>query len=205
MKSICLIALVAFSCLRVQATITFNSFWGDLQTANAGTLMPAGGLVLLVASPDGAFGGPTAASFVTGDDVVLFRGALGSAGLFEGPVAVNLGLFPTVTAGNLMQLYWFPTLTVADYNTGTPGPGTAFGSYRDAVGIDASIPWVIPSNPNAVVSLNFVTASQSGTNPDSAGVANQTVAPIPEASNLITAGLALGLCAFRFIRGARQK
>jgi hypothetical protein len=207
MKSVCLIALITLSCLKAQATITFNSFWGDLQTANPGTPMPSTGLVLLVASPDATFGGPLAGAFATGGDVVLFHGSLGSPGVFEGPVTVDLSSFPSLTAGNPLQLYWFPTLTVADYDdTVTPGPGagTAYGSYRDAAGaFSGSAPWVIPPGANDVVSLNFATISQSGQSPDALGVAIFTV--VPEASNLITAALALGLCVFRLTRSARQK
>jgi|SRR6185295_10805083 len=204
MKSFCLAALVALSCLRAQATIQINPTWGDLRNANA-TLMPAGGLVLLVASPDGTFGGPTASSFVTGGDVVLFQVGLAQPGFFQSPFTVDLSSFPSVTTGNLMQLYWFPTLTLADYNdTVTPGPGagTAFGSYRSDAGVDGSVPWVIPGANDQAVILNFVTASQGGSNPDSAGVA---LSVVPEASNLITAALAVGFCAVRLIRRARQK
>jgi hypothetical protein len=166
--------------------------------------MPTTGLVLMVASTtDALFGGPTAGSFVTGDDVVLFRGDL--SGLGQPGYLQTTRFFPLtgeLTSSDPVQLYWFPTLTIADYDSSNLAAGTTYGSYRDAVGINGSAPWIVPGDGNTVA-LKFFTISEGGSNLDTAGWANFTV--VPEASNLITAGLTLGLCALRLFRGARQK
>ncbi len=196
MKSNCTIAFLALSCLWARATITLNTDAGDLRTFGGSALMPSSGQIFLVASTtDGLFGGPTAASFVSGDDVILFRGDCGDVGYFQ--AAILFSLSGALDAGDPLQLYWFPTLTSSSLS---PGEGTTYGSYRDAVGIDGSIPWAVPSD-GATSNLKFLTIGEGGTNPEAAGWANQTVAPVPEASNLITAGLTLGLCALRLFRG----
>src|ERR1043166_7683866 len=114
MKSVCAIALLAWSCLRAQATITLNIDALDLRSGPSGgsALVPTTGLFLLVASTtDGVFGGPTATSFSSGsDDVILFHGVSGSgsAGWFD--QRVNFQPSGNLSAGDPLRLYWFPTL-----------------------------------------------------------------------------------------------
>lgn len=135
--------------------------------------MPLGGQVLLVASTtDGVFGGPTATSFVTGDDVSLFQGSLDSGfgeGVFQRLVNFSLSSFPGLDPGDPMQLFWFPTLTASSTS---PGEGTTYGFYRHDTGLDGSAPWVIPSD-GSLVDLKFFTMSQGGSNPDAFGNASR--------------------------------
>ncbi len=161
------------ACPWAQATVTFNIDAADLRTAG-GELMPLSGLVLLVASPtDAVFGGPTAGAFVTGDDVILFRGELnlGMPGIFQAAVNFAFESFPGLGPGDPVQLYWFPTLTTA---ATSPGEGATYGTYRHGTGLDGSAPWVVPAD-GALVDLKFITASQGGSNPDILGFASQVI------------------------------
>jgi hypothetical protein len=163
------------ACACAQATITINIDAADLRTADGSQLMPLGGQVLLVASPDDAkFSGPTPTSFVSGDDVVLLRRNLDSGlpGYFQAGVNFDFNSFPGLNPGDPLQLYWFPTLTASDT---IPGEGTPYGFYRHETGLDGSAPWVIPGD-GSVVSINFITVSQGGSNPNSLGHANSVIA-----------------------------
>jgi len=166
---------LALSCASVQATITLNIDAADLRTADGSQLMPLGGQVLLVASPnDAKFSGPTPSSFVSGDDVVLFRGNLDSGlpGYFQGSVNFALSSFAGLNPGDPVQLYWFPTLTASDTS---PGEGTTYGFYRHDTGLDGSAPWVVPGD-GFVVSINFITTSQGGSHSNILGHATHVIA-----------------------------
>jgi hypothetical protein len=149
---------LALFCSCAQATVTFNIDTGDLRTANGAELMSTNGLVLLVASTSTnnlAFGEPTATSFATGDDVVLFRGDLsgsGQPGFFQAAVNLSLSSFPGLKPGDPVQLYWFPTLTVS---SDSPGEGATYGFYRHDTGLDGSAAWVVPDD-GALVNLTFI-------------------------------------------------
>ena len=169
-----------FLCLVVssswaQASITLNISVGDLKTFNGTQLMPISGQILLVASTsDASFSRPTPEYFITGDDLVLYRGDLDSglgAGVFQRAVTFPLNAFPGLKPGNPVQLCWFPTLTAGSSN---PGEGTTYGVYRHATGLDGSAPWAIPGD-GALVDLKFITVSQGGSNPDALGYASRTV------------------------------
>ena len=220
MKSTCAIVLLALSCVCARATVSFNISATELRTADGASLMSLSGLVLLVAdtSNDG-FSGLTAGapltvnSFLSGDDLILFRGDLfveSVPGLFTGTVNFPLGGHNLGT-GDAVKLYWFPTLTLSST---TAAEGTTYGSYRSATGLDGSAPWVVPNDGSSAVELKFFTTGNNqgepfgggpASNDPVLGWASQTVAPVPEASNLITAALALGLCALRVTRGFCQK
>jgi hypothetical protein len=168
------------------ASVTMNIDAADLRTAD-GQPVPLGGQILLVASAnDAVIGDPTPASFVSGDDVILFRGSLDSGlpGYFQGSANFSFGSFPGIGAGDPVQLFWFPTLTSASV---VPGAGTTYGTYRHGIGLDGSAPWVIPGD-GAVVSLTFITESQGGSNPNVLGYASHTVAQQPVILSLTGAG-----------------
>ncbi len=82
-------------------------------------------------------------------------------------VALANGIAP----GQRVQLYWFPSLTLA---AGTLGI-TSYGKYSDTNNptLDASDPWQIPAG-GATVTLRFYTAAIGGSNPDTAGRATLT-------------------------------
>lgn len=164
---------LAMSCLSAQATVTINMVAADLRTADGG-LMPPAGQVFLVASPgDLVFGGPSPDAFVTGDDVILFRGSVSAIlpGVFLGTVNLSLDSFPNLNPGDPVQIYWFPTLTA---DSTKPGEGTTYGFYRHESGMDGSAPWVIPSD-GSLVDLRFTTASRGGSHPDSMGFASSII------------------------------
>lgn len=169
--------VLALSSAPAQATVTLNVVAADLRAAD-GSLMPPSGQVFLVASPgDLVFGGPSPEAFVTGDDVILFRGSLntGLPGVFLGTVNLSLDLFPGLTLGDPVQVYWFPTLTA---DSTRPGQGTAYGFYRHETGMDGSDPWVIPSD-GSLVQLRFMTASRNGSHSNSLGYASwETTRPV---------------------------
>jgi hypothetical protein len=211
MKKIILIAAISLMTFAAKATISFFVSAGDLRNSSAsGTnLMSLDGLVILVASTtDSVFNGPTSSSFATGDDVVLYRGDLhesGQPGLFQpSAIIIDLSSFSGLNAGDPVKLFWFPTLTT---NSITPGNGTSYGAYRDPVGnigpgtgLDGSDPWYVQAD-GANINLNFITASEGGSNPDSAGYADLVV---PEPGHFAVGLFAVGLCAHQFIRQRRR-
>ncbi|MCW5554413.1 MAG: hypothetical protein KIS67_19915 [Verrucomicrobiae bacterium] len=209
MRLLCVLAIFSVSCLAARATITLTINAGELRSSDGSELMPIGGQLFLVASTaDAVFGAPRADYFVSGDDVILFRWSLQEIdegpGYFTGSApGLDLGDFIGLNSGDLLQLYWYPTLTAGATE---PGEGTPYGFYRHPTGLDGSAPWVVPSD-GSIVTLNFFTASSvlEGSNADELGWATFTVAPVPEASNLIFGGLALGLVAFRFMPQIRRK
>jgi hypothetical protein len=146
MKKLLFVGLISLS--HATAYCQFVSFNIDaevLKTAG-GTAIPTSGLVILVASTlDASFGGPTDTSFVSGDDIELKRWDLSSGfnlpgilSVFSGPLQLTGNWNP----GDPVQMYWFPTLTLGSI---APGPGTSYGQYRDAVGIDGSEVWTTPA------------------------------------------------------------
>lgn len=167
--------------------------------------MPQGGLVLLVASTgDSIFGAPRADYFVSGDDVVLAAWALTVNQILINNAA-GIALTGGLSAGDRVQLYWYPTLDLATYDNGAGMPGEVeYGTYRHDSGLDGSAPWVIPAD-GSTVSLIFRTESFVGSNANDLGIAGFTVAPVPEASNMIFGALALGLVAFRVVPRLRRK
>ncbi len=212
------ITILAVSCLCTRAAVTLNIAAADLRTSS-GDLMPVGGLVLLVASTtDVSFGAPRADYFVSGDDLILQAWGLQREGVFQGAPNLTLDLgqanpsFPNLTQGDPLRLYWFPTLTLSAYNplaTGGGSPGEVpYGFYWDPATTPAppqngSASWVIPAD-GSTVTLNFFT-QPFGAYDTEVGWANFTVAPVPEASNVIFGGLALGLVAFRLVPRLRRK
>jgi hypothetical protein len=210
MKVAAATALVAVSCLNAQAAITLNITAAQLRT-DTGSLMPADGLVLLVAATTGSFGSPRADFFVDGGDAVLMAWGLQVNGAFQADLEnFDISSVSGLESGDPLRLYWYPTLTLANYNGGAGSPGEVpYGFYWDptttpAPPQDGSAPWVVP-NDNSTVSLTFATDSIGGSYDDSVGWANFTVAPVPEASNSILAGLGLGVVALRLVPRLRQK
>lgn len=167
--------------LGVQATVSLQLRAGELKTAS-GEPMPVAGLVLLVASTgDPHFGGPTEQSFVSGDDVVVYRGDLSNLNLpgqFNDFLA-GLELEGGWTYGDPLALYWYPTLTLESTQ---PGPGVPYGFFTAAAGDerDGSDPWVTPGD-GSTISLYFQNADalmpplvSGGSYPASSGLASFT-------------------------------
>jgi PKD repeat protein/endonuclease/exonuclease/phosphatase family metal-dependent hydrolase len=77
-------------------------------------------------------------------------------------VAYTNGIAP----GQQLQLYWFPSLTVASNTLGI----TSYGKYTDTNSppLDGSAPWQMPTG-GTNVQVNFLTAFWGGSNPDAAG------------------------------------
>jgi hypothetical protein len=160
------------------ATVTINLEANLLKTAS-GDPMPTTGLVILVANTDGtSFSQPTAGAFVSGGNTIVGTWDLSKGWDTAGVLgaAANFGLSDGLAAGDPLQLYWFPTLTI---DSTAPGAGTQYGLYTDPVGIDGSAPWVVPG-AGATVDFYFLTADANssfdspGLNPASAGLASST-------------------------------
>jgi len=219
MRSIAAITLLALSCSCAQADVSFVIDALNLRTST-GAYMPLGGQILLVADTGAnGFIAPTATSplsagsFLSGDDLILQRWSLtgtGNGGDNTPGIGYFAGATPSIaltgglTAGDVVRLYWFPTLTSGSTS---PGELTEYGFYYDTGLVppqDGSEAWTVPNDANSRALL-FLTADYGGAYAETVGWASHTVAPIPEASNLIFAGLALGVCVFRLTCGARQK
>ena len=189
MKTIIALSALVISSVSGFASITINLGAAELVQSDGTTPIPAGSLLQLVASTtDNVFTAPTAESFIGGsaDDLVIASfGSNNSAGpgSFTGPITFNLS--GNLSSGDQIMLRWYPTLTTA---SSAPGGTTPYGQFRtDSVENFSDIAWVIPAD-SATVSLNFLTQSDGGTQPDSAGTANLvTPAPIPEPSSVALA------------------
>jgi PEP-CTERM motif len=199
------IAIISlFSAGAQAATISFNVDGDRLKTAG-GIGVPAGSLVLLIASStNGNFsaileGGSTAlgssGSFLAGDDIVLFRtsaSATGSAGSSTG--GIEQSLFPNWSLSDPLALVWFPTLTLGSPFSLTAN--TPYGIYTNSSAIDGSSPWITPSAPASAYALAFYTTDGNdlgpGSNSPSSGNASQTVTsavPEPTSAALLMVGL----------------
>jgi len=92
-------------------------------------------------------------------------------------VAYTNGIAP----GQKLQLYWFPSLTLASNMVGT----TYYGEYTDANSppLDGSDAWQIPASDSSA-HLIFWTALFGGSNPDAAGQATR-FASVPLVASFI--------------------
>jgi len=177
------------------ATITLDA--ERLKDAS-GAALPLSGLVILAAGTSGTFTGPTAASFVSGDEIVVKMWDLSGGFSTAGVLAVSTGDVPLTgawTQGDPLRLYWYPTL---DLTSPAPGAGTAYGAYRDAAGLDGSAPWITPGASDTIA-LQFFTSDATllrtgGSNAAAAGLASFTVVPEPHFGAFATMALALAQC-----------
>jgi MYXO-CTERM domain-containing protein len=192
-------SLLALVCVRSHATtVTLNLEAAQLLTSGSITI-PNGCLIQLLGDTSTTFGAPTSSSFTGTDpnEVVLASFAMdsstvGVAGDFKEPIILTLtGTgFPPDAESDLL-LRWYPTLTTS---SSTPGSGTSYGQFRtDSIENGSNIAWVLPAS--GTKALNFVTISQGGTEPNSAGVANLIIGAIPEPSTVSFAFAALALLA----------
>ncbi len=186
----------------VHATITIDLAGGNLYTAIPGTVAPTGCLIqLIVSTTDNVFTAPNSGSFTGGsaDDFVLASFSLNAPfgpGSFENVFNFALSAFPNLTPGDSLLLRWFPTLSGTTPPSAPPA-GAIYGQFRiDIVEPPSDIGWFVPSD-GAAVTLAFLTMAQGGTHPETDGLANMTVALIPEPSTLALLGVAMaGLVAY---------
>ena len=178
MKKFLLAALCLGFAASSYATVTIDFNIGAMTLADGTTPIPEGSLIQLIAAPtSGGLTGPTAASFISGSEILLISGVVdGSSFLGLGTGTTDFAPGPlTITAGYALMIQWFPTLTSG---ASTPGNSTPYGLYGALN--DAS--WVAPAN-GSTLTFSFLTTSITGSVPDSAGASNLTTAaaaPIPE-------------------------
>jgi hypothetical protein len=189
----------------VHASVRLNTFSGRLYESGGITPMQNGRLLLLVASTeDNVFTPPNASSFVGGstDDVVVASfdmqwNTTGSTG--ANLEAIVFQLTGAISPGDPVRLEWFPSVTYnpsTDYQSDAPPAGSAYGTFRtDVPNVDESTSaWFVPAEGQNL-SLNFVTQAIGGSQPESAGYADQLVA-VPEPSLtavLLVSAVSLGL------------
>ena len=164
---------------------TYHVSAGDLQDGS-GNLAATNSLAVLVAdtnnngftNPQPNFPLSLGASWGSGNIVVGLwdLSSDGIAGLLDGVTTVTnaQGFAP----GQKLQLYWFPSLTLASNVVGY----TYYGQYTDTNNppLDGSDPWVLTTNASA--QLSFRTVGDAGSNPEVAGRATGVTAPPPVAS-----------------------
>jgi len=187
MKKLLFVGLISLSCATARCQFVDFSMEAEVLKTSGGAPMPTSGLAILVASTlDASFGGPTDISFASGsDDIELKRWDLSAGFNTPGVLAATSGsllLSGNWDATDPVQLYWFPTLTLA---SSAPGAGTSYGQYRDAVGgfQPGGQIWTTPSAGNTRF-LKFFTSdatvlSAGGNSPASAGNASLTTVPEP--------------------------
>jgi hypothetical protein len=182
----CLIACTLLPMTGV-GQVSFN-LDAELLKDNSGNPMGLSGLVILAASGgDNVFTPPSASAFFTGDDFELGRWDLNSGFMTPGVFQIPTTTFNPSSSftGDVspVQLYWFPSLTTG---SASPGLGTHYGTFTDAVGHNGSDPWTMPADAFPRT-LKFATKDATGTlfapgegffDP-SAGNASLTVVPEP--------------------------
>jgi hypothetical protein len=197
-----------------QAAITLQ-IQGDLIQDQLNVGVPLQALYLLIADTngDGFSGVKSDGSTSIGspispgsDDLIVYRGNFTTYGvdgvLFATASNLNTDLIPGWTVGDPLAIMWFPSLTVASTTFIT---GQRYGFYTNSNAVDGSSAWITPPNTGASASLGFFTKNgaelspgPSASNPATAGVASQVVAPVPEPSALCFVGLGIaGLVARR--------
>jgi PKD repeat protein len=160
------------------STITVTA--ADLQDRFA-SLMPTSGVAVLVADtgtngfvdPQSTFPVTLGAAWGADDKIVglwdlkhSFDSFWGQPGGLADQTVVDYS--NGITAGQKLQLYWFPSLTLASNTLGV----TYYGKYTDTNSppLDGSASWSVPA-AGSNVGLNFYTQSEGGSNPDAAGQA----------------------------------
>jgi hypothetical protein len=107
-----------------------------------------------------------------------------------------------ITAGDLLLVRWYPTLTTASTQ---PGPGTTYGEFRtNAIESGSTINWTVPAD-GTNNNLSFLTATYGGAEPDAAGRASLTVSAVPEPSSYISAVLGLAGLGVTILRRRLKK
>ena len=161
-------------------SVTLNFTAASFSKADGTTPLPLGSTFALIADRDrDGFGDLTQAttSFLAdADDLVMAIGATDDiGGDVPGSIqqAIQLNLAGTLDTGDPLLLVWYDLPFNSSLPSQGPGNGVRFGTYRNAVEVDGSIAWVLPSD-GATVDLIFLTASNGGSNPDSAGTATFT-------------------------------
>jgi hypothetical protein len=206
MKKTLVAALLGLSLGAASSHATVNlSLYGGVLRDGSGTALADGGLLVLVASTtDSIFSAPlpdvsiSVGSLFGGDDQIvgLFSISADNSGMTGGYGSLlNLNYSGNLTAGDNLQLYWFPTLTTASTSFGSYTP---YGAYRtDAIASGSDIAWVLPSD-GASVALNFFTSSSGfGTEADSLGNASLSTIPEPATTVALLGGAAALFVAFR--------
>ncbi len=150
---------------------------GNLFDSTTNNLAPINSVAVLVvdtgnngfADPQPSFAVSLGATWGTDDRVVglwdLTACQCGDGELFDQTVvAYTNGILP----GQRLQLYWFPSLTLASNTVGV----THYGKYTDTNSppLDGSDEWMMPVGGSSV-HLRFLTAFWSGSNPETAGLA----------------------------------
>ena len=205
MKLLLALAALLLTAISSFATVTINFGAGDLYQSDGTTPIPFGSLLqIVVSTTDNTFTAPTAGNFTGGSSDDVIWASFGTndnagSGTFTGQLVLTLS--GNITAGDQILLRWWPTLTTSSTS---PSPGDTFGQFRTDAQESFSSPggWVVPAD-GQTITLNFLTQNLGGAEPESAGRATFTVAPIPEPSTfaLMIAG-GVGFLALRS-RGRR--
>jgi 1,4-alpha-glucan branching enzyme len=174
--------------LRVSLASTISVVAADLQD-RFGSLMPTSGVaVLVVDTGTNGFVDPQPTFLLNlgatwgADDQVLGLWDLGNSFSFWGQPGgladqTIISYTGGVAPGQRLELYWFPSLTLASNTVGV----TYYGKYTDTNNppLDGSAPWTVP-NVSTNIGLSFFTQSEGGSNPNTAGQATLlTAAGVP--------------------------
>ncbi|MCF7762222.1 MAG: hypothetical protein K9N62_00960 [Verrucomicrobia bacterium] len=164
LQGLCLVLSTPWLVVNAFGSVTLDTTAAILGD-ESGNVLPSTGLVLLIASTvDRTFAEPTVDAFVSGDDLIVARWDLSAWGtpgwLVEstGPIALRGGW----DAGDPLQLYWFPTLSLSHTKPGAAG--VPYGRFRTDSRSDGGDPWTTPGD-GATISLKFLTINAGGSNP----------------------------------------
>jgi|GEM_PF-6144456 len=157
-----LMSLLALS-TGLSAAVTVKVKAGMLKDAN-GSAFPTSGLILVAVDGNTnsqGFSYPSSQGYQDGDDYIVGAfdlSATNTPGLLIETLA-NIELGETISAGDAICIYWFPTMTLDDYTNETqtlPSPGTPFGFFAGSGTVSGSAPWVLPPDGGSIT-LEFLT------------------------------------------------
>ncbi|MBI4662014.1 MAG: hypothetical protein HY735_24595 [Verrucomicrobia bacterium] len=215
MKNYFVIGIIACLPWQIRAAITIN-IEAELLKTGLGQPMPSSGLVLLVANISQM---PQPWNEALKYRLELKRwdltssgggGGLG-AGLFQGttgPLTFGSQGYAGWSPGQLLELLWFPTLTLDS----TVTVGTRYGEYSHNgeyyyfKGLNGGAAWVTPPD-GSTITLKFFTMdatilNSSGENSPSFGNALHVMGPEPQTCGVVAGLLCLGYGVLRrrFVR-----
>jgi hypothetical protein len=194
-KALSLVVILAVAAAAQADTVTLNVGAGLLYQDDGATPLPADSTLVILADADedgfGDFTTPGAWSDDPGDVVAAHFGlneAVGAGTALVGLSGISLDDTDPdgLNTGDPLMLLWYDTPFDAS-DTGA-GENVDFNTFRTDDTIDGSTTgWEVPSG-GAVIALNFLTVAVGGSNPESAGVADQTTVPEPATMLLLALG-----------------
>ena len=179
---------------QLQASVSINISAERLQDPSGIDMAESGVIVLVADTSGGGFEGPSDTAFVTGDDFMIGKWDIATAGgnmpgAFQGTTGA-VSFSGDWGKGDPLAIYWFPTLSGSD---AVPGAAVPYGMFANGTE-DVTDPWTTPADGISGHALIFLTTDADnllpgGGSSDSAdGLASNVTSGTPPADPTGIAG-----------------